>query len=147
MTLPTPDTCEIRCAITVSVASKIALVGMVSEVSARTSAGAPEELALRKVGRIDRSVGRSVMAALIAACTSRAAASTLRSMSNCAVICVTPSELIEVSSLRLEMLASRRSSGAATDAAMVSGSAPGRAAVMLMIGKSTAGRLATGRRK
>ena len=88
MTSPTPDTCEIRCAMTVSVASKIALVGMVSEVSASTSTGAPEELALRKVGRVDRSVGRSVAAALIAACTSRAAASMLRSMSNCAMICV-----------------------------------------------------------
>ena len=43
------------------------------------------------------------------------------------------------------MVENSRSSGVATDEAMVSGSAPGREAVMLMIGKSTAGRLATGR--
>ena len=41
----------------------------------------------------------------------------------------------------------RRSSGAATVAAMVSGSAPGRLAVTLMVGKSTVGMLATGRKR
>src|SRR5262249_31593094 len=42
---------------------------------------------------------------------------------------------------------SRRSSGAATVAAIVSGSAPGRLAVTLMVGKSTVGMLATGRKR
>ena len=45
------------------------------------------------------------------------------------------------------MPASLRSRGAATDAAIVSGSAPGRSALMLIIGKSIAGKLATGRKK
>ena len=53
---------------------------------------------------------------------------------------------IEVSSVTPEISPSRRSSGAATVAAMVSGSAPGRLAVTRMVGKSTVGRLATGRK-
>ena len=40
----------------------------------------------------------------------------------------------------------RRSNGAATVAAMMLGSAPGRLALTLMVGKSTLGRLATGRK-
>ena len=41
---------------------------------------------------------------------------------------------------------SRRSSGAATVVAMVSGSAPGRLAVTVMVANSTVGMLATGRK-
>ena len=57
-----------------------------------------------------------------------------------------PSEVTEVSSVTPEISPSRRSSGAATVAAMMLGSAPGRLAVTLMVGKSTLGRLATGRK-
>jgi hypothetical protein len=46
-----------------------------------------------------------------------------------------------------EISPSRRSSGAATVAAMVSGSAPGWLAEMRKVGMSTLGRLATGRLK
>ena len=57
-----------------------------------------------------------------------------------------PSELVEVISVTPEISPSRRSSGAATVAAMMFGSAPGRLAVTRMVGKSTVGRLATGRK-
>ena len=109
--------------------------------------GVAAGLTFRNVGRDGRSPGRSVSAALIAACTSRAAPSMLRARSNWTVIRVEPMELREVSSVTPAISASRRSSGAATVAAMVSGSAPGRLAVMAMVGKSTVGMLATGRKR
>ena len=56
-----------------------------------------------------------------------------------------PSELREVISVTPAMVASRRSSGAAIVAAMVTGSAPGRPADTRMVGKSAVGTLATGR--
>ena len=60
---------------------------------------------------------------------------------------VVPSELAEVISVTPAISPSRRSSGAATVAAMVSGSAPGRSALTRMVGNSTDGRLATGRKR
>ena len=119
---------------------------MVLEVSARIRIGAAAGLALRKVGSVGRSPGRSLSAALSAACTSRAAPSMLRRKSNCTVMRDRPSELTEVNSVTPEISPSRRSSGAATVAAMMLGSAPGRLAVTKMVGKSTLGRLATGRK-
>jgi sugar/nucleoside kinase (ribokinase family) len=59
------------------------------------------------------------------------------------VIEVMPSEEEDVSELMPAMVESWRSIGAATDAAMVSALAPGSVAVMLMVGKSTAGSAAT----
>ena len=56
-----------------------ALAGMVFDVSARISIGDAAGLTLRNVGRVGRSPGRSVSAALSAACTSRAAPSMSRS--------------------------------------------------------------------
>ncbi len=109
--------------------------------------GVAAGLDLRKLGRDCRSPGRSVSAALMAACTSRAAPSMLRFRSNCTEMRVEPSELREVSSVTPGISPSRRSSGAATVAAMVSGSAPGRLAVTLMVGNSTVGMLATGRNR
>ena len=50
---------------------------------------------------------------------------------------VEPSELREVISVTPAMVAETRSSGAATVAAMVAGSAPGRLAETRMVGKST----------
>ncbi len=55
---------------------------MVLEVSARMRIGAAAGLDLRNVGSVGRSLGRSVGAALRAACTSRAAPSMLRDRSN-----------------------------------------------------------------
>ena len=70
----------------------------------------------------------------------------LRLRSNCTVMRETPSELTEVSSLTPEISDSRRSSGAATVAAITAGSAPGRLALIRMVGNSTLGTLATGRK-
>ncbi len=57
-----------------------------------------------------------------------------------------PSDERDVISVTPGISPSRRSSGAATVCAMVSGSAPGRLALTLMVGKSTDGMLATGRK-
>ena len=91
--------------------------------------------------------GRSDPAALIAAWTSRAAPSTLRERSNCTTIEVVPSDEVEVISDTPAMAPSRRSSGAATEEAMVAGSAPGWVAPTTMVGRSTLGSGATGRAK
>src|SRR5262249_25708780 len=109
--------------------------------------GVAAGLDLRNAGDDGRSVGRSVSAALIAACTSRAAPSILRARSNWIVTRLEPSELREVSSVTPAISPSRRSSGAATVAAIVSGSAPGRLAGALVVGKATVGLLATGRKR
>jgi hypothetical protein len=83
---------------------------------------------------------------LIAACTSRAALSTSRSRSNCIVMFVLPSALVDVISVTPAMRPKRRSSGVATAEAIVSGLAPGRFALTWMVGKSTRGSGARGRR-
>ena len=101
---------------------------MVLEVSARIRIGAADGLALRKVGSVGMSPGRSLSAALSAACTSRAAPSMLRRKSNWMVMRASPAVLVEVSSVTPEISPNRRSSGAATVAAMMLGSAPGRLA-------------------
>ena len=56
-----------------------------------------------------------------------------------------PSVLVEVISVTPAMRVNWRSSGAATEVAMVSGLAPGRFAETLIVGNSTCGRAATGR--
>ena len=68
----------------------------------------------------------------------------LRSRSNCSVIDVEPWPLIEVIEVMPEMVENWRSSTVATEAAIVSGLAPGSVAVTWMVGKSTAGSAATG---
>src|SRR5262245_39465354 len=124
--------------------SKTCASGSVSDDSDAIRIGESAGLTLRKLGRLGRLVGSSPPAALIAACTSRAAAVTLRSRSNCIVMVVDPSALDEVSSLRPEMRPKRRSSGVATADAMVDGLAPGSEADTEMVGKSTCGSGATG---
>ena len=57
---------------------------------------------------------------------------------------VLPSELLEVISLTPAIRPRERSSGVATDDAMVSGEAPGSEALTMITGKSTCGRGATG---
>src|SRR5258707_11131745 len=101
--------------------------------------GASAGLTLRQFGLLGRLAGSCPRAALIAACTSRAAASMLRLRSNCRVTLVEPSELVEVISVTPAMRPNWRSSGVATDEAMVSGLAPGRLAETLMVGNSTWG--------
>ncbi len=122
------------------------LAGRVFEVSARMRIAQALALDLRKLGRFGRSPGRSATAALRAAWTSRAALSILREMSNWIEIELVPSELVEVSSTTPGISPRRRSSGAATVAAMVEGSAPGRFAVTWMVGYSMLGNAATGRK-
>ena len=146
LTSPTPGTCEIRCAITVSAMSYIALVVSVFDVSASTNTGAAEGLALRNRGIDGRSLGRSASDALIAACTSRAARSMSRPIENCNWMLVVPSELVEVICSMPAIWPSRRSSGAATVAAITEGSAPGRVAETRIIGNSTLGTAETGRK-
>ena len=121
--------------------------GMVSEVSARIMIGASAGLTLRKLGAAGRLVGSWPLAALIAACTSWAAASMLRDRSNCRVMLVEPLALTEVIWVTPAISENWRSSGVATLDAMVSGLAPGRFALTWMVGKSTCGRAATGRLK
>ena len=58
-----------------------------------------------------------------------------------------PIDEVEVISVTPAISPSRRSSGAAMELAMVSGSAPGRAAKTTMVGMSTLGRAATGRKR
>ena len=58
---------------------------------------------------------------------------------------VAPSQLVEVIWSMPAISPSRRSSGAATVAAIMEGSAPGRVAETLIEGKSTLGTAATGR--
>ncbi len=78
--------------------------------------------------------GNDARAALIAACTSIAAASMLRSRSNCSTMRVCPSELFDVIWLTPAILPSARSSGVATVAAIVSGLAPGSEAETEIVG-------------
>jgi hypothetical protein len=104
-------------------------------------------LALRNVGRVGMSPGRSAMAALSAAWTSRAAPAMERERSNCSAMRDEPSPDVEVISVTPGISPRRRSRGAAMVAAMVMGSAPGRLALTRMVGISTVGREATGRKR
>ena len=88
--------------------------------------------------------GRLERAALMAACTSRAAPLTSRERSNCSVMPTEPVEEDDVISLTPAILENWRSSGVAMAEAMVSGSAPGKLAPTEMTGYSTCGREATG---
>src|SRR6185295_11767033 len=63
------------------------------------------------------------------------------------MILVEPIVLLDVISVTPAMRPSCRSSGVATEVAMVCGLAPGSVAETLMVGKSTCGRAATGRRR
>ncbi len=90
--------------------------------------------------------GNSPLAALIACCTSWAAASMLRDRSNWSVIELTPTPLHEVIWLSEGIEVNCCSSGVASAEAIVLGLAPGYCAVTLIVGKSTFGTAATGKR-
>src|SRR5208282_3278434 len=83
----------------------------------------------------------------MADCTSRAAALISRLRSNCRTMPVEPRPLEEVICVTPAMRPNWRSSGVATEEAIVSGLAPGRLAPTEMVGKSTCGRGATGRKR
>src|ERR1700677_2555415 len=97
-------------------------------------------------GVAGRLVGNCPRAALMAAWISRAAASILRFRSNCNVREVPPNTLVELISFTPAMRPNWRSSGVATEDAIVSGLAPGRLAFTEMAGKSTCGSGATGKK-
>jgi hypothetical protein len=99
-----------------------------SEVNGRSRIGASAGFTLRYQGLLGRFAGRLPRAALIAAWTSRAAASMLRFRSNCKTIDVDPSDEVDVISVTPAMRPNWRSRGVATAEAMVSGEAPGRPA-------------------
>src|SRR6187402_529039 len=108
--------------------------------------GASAGLTLRYVGGVGISCGSWRCAAEMAAWTSWAAPSMLRSSENVTVIVVEPSELDEVIESMPATVESCDSSGVATDDAIVSGEAPGNDALMLIVGKSTLGNSFTGNR-
>ena len=116
----------------------------VSEVSARITIGASAGLTFQNVGLLRRVVGKSARAALIAACTSRAAPLMSRPRPNCSTIRTDSTELMEVISVTSAILPRWRSSGAATMEATVSGLAPGNIAWTEIVGKSTCGSGETG---
>src|SRR4051794_10934100 len=109
--------------------------------------GASDGFDLWNRGLLGRLAGSWPRAALIAACTSRDAASMSRLRSNCKVMLVEPSELDEVISVIPAMRPNWRSSGVATEEAMVSGLAPGRLAETCRVGNSTCGSGETGSRR
>src|SRR3989442_1325800 len=143
-TWPMPSTCASFWANTESAASNTRPIGSASEVSARIRIGASAGLTFRYVGLLISPDGSWLRAALMAACTSRAAASMLRFRSNWRITVVAPSRLGEVISDTPAIRPNWRSSGVATDEAIVSGLAPGRTATTWMTGNSTCGRDDTG---
>ena len=108
--------------------------------------GADEGSTLRYVGLLRKLVGNKARAALIAACTSRAAPLMSRLMSNISVMRVDPSVLRELISSSPAIVPNDCSSGIATLEAMVSGLAPANRAVTEIMGKSICGKGATGRK-
>src|SRR6185436_10731654 len=102
-------------------------------------------LTLVKVGGVGMPWGSRREAWVMAAWTSTAAPSRDRLRSNSRVTRVDPRELTEVMDVTPAIMENWFSSGVATAAAIVSGLAPGREAVTRRVGKSTFGRLLTGR--
>ena len=138
-----PGSCEICWASVISPYSLTADSGKVGEFRLIYRIGKSPGLTFRKLGGVVISIGKRRCATESAVCTSSAAPSMLRLRSNWMVIEVMPSDDEDVSEEIPAMVESWRSIGAATDAAMVSALAPGNVAVMLMVGKSTAGSAAT----
>src|SRR6185312_10636251 len=101
--------------------------------------GCAAGLYLRAWGGFRSEEGRSTRAASIAACTSRRAPSMLRLMSNCRVTLVEPTREEDVISVTSAMAPRCRSKGVATEVDMVTGLAPERLAVTLMVGRSVLG--------
>src|SRR3954465_438487 len=144
LTWPTPFICEMRCARLVDAMSYICARVYTSDVRDRIITGASAGFTFLYVGLLGRLVGRSLRAAWIAACTSRAAPSMLRESSNCSVMRVLPNDDEEVISVTPARRPMARSSGVATVEAITSGLAPGSEADTETVGKSTCGSGDTG---
>ena len=82
LTWPTPSTWDIFCARMESLKSYRWLLGIVSEEIDKSKISVSDGLILRYQGRLGKLAGNCPAAALIAACTSRAAALISRSRSN-----------------------------------------------------------------
>src|SRR3569623_1431957 len=106
---------------------------------------ASDGLTLRRLGGVGMFGGRRRTLCEIAVCTSCAAASMSRARSNCSVILVLLVVLVEFIEGTPGMALNCCSSGVATAAAMVLGSAPGSEAETLIVGKSTLGSSLTGK--
>ena len=143
-TWATPSTIDRRCASWVSPYSFTVDSGKVSELRVRYRIALSAGFTLRKVGGVGMVVGSCRCAAEIAACTSCAAASMLRSRPKVSVIEVEPKALVEVIVEMPAMVENSFSSGVATAVAIVSGEAPGSLALTEMVGKSTFGNSFTG---
>ena len=132
-TCETPSTIDSRCAIVVSATSSSAVNVMAFDVRAKNRIGEAAGFCLRYDGGM-MFVGRNASDAEIAAFTSCAAASMSRSGLNWSVIDVFPSPLLDVMLSMPAIAENDFSSGVATVAAMVSGLAPGRFALTLIVG-------------
>ena len=143
LTWPTPATWDSFCWRIDEAMSYIRPRSTTSDVSDSRMIGASAGLDFRYRG-LGRFAGSWPRAALMAACTSRAAASMLRLSSNWSVMLVEPRPLDDVISVTPAMRPNWRSSGVATAEAIVSGLAPGRPALTLMVGNSTWGSGETG---
>ena len=140
----TPEMVESCWARMLSAQSLVSMIGNSSDCTEMMMIGLSDGLTFQKVGGVGRLRGNWPVAAVILACTSSAAASMLRSRSNWMVIEVAPSTEFEVICATPGICANWRSSGWATAVAMVSGLAPGKRALTLMVGNSTRGSGATG---
>src|SRR5262245_43396692 len=130
----------------VSTYSLITGSGRVSDFSVSNSTGVSLGLTLRYDGGVVISAGSLREALAIAAWMSCAAASMLRLRLNCTVMRPTPRPLTDVIESTPAMAPNSRSSGEAIAAAIVDGLAPGRLVDTEIVGKSTFGRAATGRK-
>ena len=112
---------------------------MVSEVTASCSTGMESGFSFMNRGCWVMVSGMLEYAREMADCTSMAAPSMSRSISNSRKTMVRPCLLLDVMLLIEEMVESCFSKGLATEVAMVSGSAPGMEALTMMYGSSTLG--------
>ena len=97
VTWDTPEIWLICCAIFTSALSSTTVRGRRSEVADNSMMGESAGLTFLQVGGVGRFLGNWPEAALMAACTSLAAPSMLRSRSNWIVIALEPSDEVEVS--------------------------------------------------
>ena len=118
--------------------------GSVGELSVRNSTGESAGFTFWYDGGDGMPGGSCRCARAIIDCTSCAAASIDRLRSNCSVMLVLPCVLEELIEVTPAIVENCFSSGVATDAAIVSGLAPGRPAFTWIVGKSTVGRSLTG---
>src|SRR5579862_2096593 len=132
-TSATPSTIDRRWAIVVSAVSSSTDSGSTLEVSAMNMTGAAAGLDRWNVGG-RMPVGRYTMAWAMAACTSWAAASILRSTLNWMTRSDEPRSLDDVILSMPAIVENCFSSGVATAAAMVSGLAPGNDANTWIVG-------------